>query len=806
MSWGYVVTCSAGLTGAFKMIGKTISHYKILEKLGEGGMGVVYKARDTKLDRDVALKFLPNHLSVSRQDKARFIHEAKAASALDHPNICTVHEIDESPDGQLFIVMSYYDRETLKKKIEQGPLRIEEAVDISIQIAQGLAKAHEHGIVHRDIKPANVMVTRDGVAKIVDFGLAKLGGQTVLTKTGTTIGTVAYMSPEQASGHKIDHRTDIWSLGVVLYEMIIGQRPFKSEYEQAAIYSILNEEPEPLRKLNSSVPAELEQVVGQTLAKEPANRYQTMEEFLCDMRAVAGGLKPLKARRRGKRFRLNATILLPAFLTVLLVLFGINIGGLRDQVFGGKERTVPAIKLAVLPFANLTGDPEQEYLNDGLTQEMINRLGRLHPTGLNVIARTSVMRYKDTDTPVDQIGRELGVDYVLEGSAQREEGRVRVIAGLIQVKNQMQLWTETYERETSGILALQSEVARRVAGALALKLLPREQARLAGVRTVDPEAYEAYLKAVHYREQLTRESYDAAERYFNLALEKDPNYAAAWAGLSRIWGGREQLEWATSQEASHKAKAAALKALALDDTETEAHRALAGILTWEEWDWEAAERAWKRVLELDPGHADALASYSHFLMHMGRKEEAMKRIEKAMELDPFNVKIMSFYAMDLDYAYRYDEAIAAARKILSWQPNTPVARVALMTALFATGRYDENLAAERERCTGDRVLIEALDRGYTEGGFTGAKKRLADTLAARYGKPGGVSSFHLANLYLHAGDRDQVFKWLERAYAEHNRSMPYLRLHFNSLRSDPRFQNLVRRVGLPTENNEKSVK
>ena len=325
----------------------------------------------------------------------------------------------------------------------------------------------------------------------------------------------------------------------------------------------------------------------------------------------------------------------------------------------------------------------------------------------------------------------------------------------------------------------------------------REVQQRLQVRTVDPAAYEAYLKSIHYRETLSKEGYDAAERYLNLALEKDPNYAAAWAGLSRVWGGRQQMGWAPAKEAALKTKEAAAKAIELDDTEVEAHRALAGLLTWLEWDWGAAEREWKLVLELDPGYADSLSSYSHFLMHMGRKDEAMATIERALELDPFNLKVQSFYAMDLNYVRRYDEAIAVARKVLKMQPNTQLGITTLMTAFFAKGMYDETLALEKERCAGDPELLRALDQGYAEGGFAVAKKRLADALAARSGKPGGVSPYHLANLYLHAGDGDRVFEWLERAYAEHNRNMPYLMLHFYSLRDDPRFQDLMRRMNLP---------
>jgi tetratricopeptide (TPR) repeat protein len=409
------------------------------------------------------------------------------------------------------------------------------------------------------------------------------------------------------------------------------------------------------------------------------------------------------------------------------------------------------------------------------------------------------MRYKKSGTPIDQIGRELGVAYVLGGSWRREGARVRISAELIQVRDQIQLWNDTYEREMSGMLALQSEVATEVAGALALKLLPSEQALLAKARTVAPEAYEAYLKGVQHRETITKEGFDAAEFYFNLAVDRDPDFAAAWAGIASVWNSRLQLGMASRQEAYPKAKAAVLKALALDDSEVEAYRIHAGILTWADWDFEAAARAWSRMLELNPSYAPGLSGYSHYLMNMGRPKEAQAAIERALELDPYNIRIQSFYAQVLLGARRYDDSIAAARKVLSIQPNTGVAITALTAALFKKGLYDELLALERDRWAKDPELIEALEKGRMEAGFPGAVKRFADILASRYGKPGGPRAYILANSYARAGDIDRVIEWLEKAYEEHDNNMPYIGKNplFDLVRSDPRFQDLVRRVGLP---------
>jgi serine/threonine protein kinase/Tfp pilus assembly protein PilF len=785
------------------MIGKTLGRYRVLEKIGRGGMGEVFLAEDMSLHRRVALKFLPPEMQQDPEAHRRFVREARSAAALDHPYICHINEVAES-EGRDFIVMEYVDGQALRAKIGQGPFLLEETLRIGIEVAEALEAAHGKGIVHRDIKPENIMLTRTGHAKVMDFGLAKqvgppedaeIGGptMTLLTSEGTTVGTLAYMSPEQLRGQPADTRSDIWALGVTLYEMASGARPFQGQSGFEVSSAILNRSPLPLPP---EVPAELGAVISHCLEKEPAKRYQTAQDLRAVLEGIRAGTASTWAAWRYRLSRRRWLVPAAAVTVAAALIFALDVGSLRTRLTGGAGAAARPFKLAVLPFENLTGDPEQESLSDGLTQEMISQLSSLHPARMGVIARTSVMRYKKSGTPIDQIGRELGVAYVLEGTARREGDRVRISAELIQVRDQTPLWAKTYERETSGLLALQSDVARRVADALAFELLPSEEAQLAKARTVSPEAYEAYLKSIHYRETLSQEGYEAAERLLNMALEKDPNFAAAWAGLSRVWGGRQQMGWAPAKEASRKTKEAAAKALELDDTEVEAHRALAGLLTWLEWDWQAAEREWKRVLELDPGCADSLASYSHFLMHMGRPDEAMARVEKALELDPFNLKVQGFYAMDLNYVRRYDEAIAVARKILQMQPNTPLAKTTLMTAFFAKGMYDEMLALEKERCSGDPELLQALDQGYAEGGFAVAKKRLADTLAARFGKPGGVSPYHLANLYLHAGDRDRVFEWLEKAYEEHSRNMPYIALHFDSLRSDPRFQDLVRRVGI----------
>ena len=787
------------------MIGKNLGRYRVLEKIGRGGMGEVFLAEDTSLHRRVALKFLPPEMQQDEEAHKRFIREARSAAALDHPYICHINEIAES-EGRDFIVMEYIDGQTLRAKIGKGPVALEETMRIGVEVAEALEAAHGKGIVHRDIKPENIMLTRTGHAKVMDFGLAKqmvspekedLGGptMTLLTSEGTTVGTLAYMSPEQLRGLPADARSDIWSLGVTLYEMASGVRPFQGQSGFEVSSDILNRAPMPLPP---EVPAELGAVIGRCLEKDHEKRYQKAQELRNALEAIRAGTASMWAAWRYRFARRRWLVPAGTVIVVAALLFGLNVGGLRIRLTGGAGAAAKPFKLAVLPFENLTGDPEQEYLSDGLTQDMISELGRLQPARMSVIGRASVMRYKKSETPLEQIGRELGVGYILGGSCRRETVRVRISVELIDARNQTTLWTETYERDLSGILALQSEVARKVAGALAFKLLPATEARLAKARTVDPEAYEAYLKGVKNRDAMTKAGFDEAERYFNLAIERDPEYAAPWAGLAGLWVSRLQLNMAPREEGLIKAKSAALKALALDDGEIEARRVLAGILTWLDWDWPAAERAWDRLFEIDPNNAMALPGYSHFLVVTGRKDEAIAKIERAVELDPYNIRSQSFHAVVLMHARRFNEAIAMTRKVLSVQPKNEVARSALMDSLFMKEMHDELLTMERERWGKDPDLANALEHGFAEAGFTEAEKRLADVLAARYGRPGSVTGYTLANYYARAGEKGRVIEWLEKAYLEHNNNLPYMRTPvFDLVRDDPRFQDLLRRMNLP---------
>jgi len=791
---------------------KRLGEFEIIARLGRGGMGEVWRARDRRLQREVALKVLPTSAVADEGARARLLREARLASKLNHPHVCTIYEVGEA-EGQTYIAMELVAGQTLSERLSEGRLAVEEAVRLGQQMADALSHAHAHGVVHRDFKSLNVILTPEGRVKVLDFGLAKrLVGEeleatgtlteTALTEPWVVVGTLPYMAPEQLQGRLADARSDVWALGVVLHEMVGGSRPFQGSTAFEVSSAILHQPPRPLP---ASVPPPLGAIIERCLAKDPAQRYQRAAEVRSALEALQAGSRPafwpawrsmLVAHRR-----LAVGVALVGVVgLVLAIVLGLDIGGARTRLLGPGAGSGRPIRMAVLPFANLSGDPEQEYLGDGLTQEMITRLGRLHPEGLSVIARSSVMRYKGGDTPVDQIGRELHVDYVLEGSAQREANRVRVAAELIQVADQTQIWADTFEHELSGILVLQSEVAEQVAGALALKLLPAEQGRLTSARAVNPEAYDAYLKGSYHWKKLTPEGLDTAQRYFELALQKDPDYAPAYEGLAIVWGAREQMGITPPEEAGPKSMAAALKAVELDDRSAEAHEALAIAKTWREWDWAGAWSEWQRTLELNPNGANAHAYYAHFLAITGHIDEAVGHSERALELDPFNATFQALYGVPLIYQRRFDDALAATRAALAMQPDNPVGLGVHWWAASRKGLYDEAFEAIKSGmivCYADPEVEEAMDRGWARGGYTEAMAKAAAAMESRFRTAFALPS-DIANFHIEAGELDQALDWLDRGFEIHDPALPYLGAPlYDPLRSDPRFKDLLRRMNLP---------
>jgi non-specific serine/threonine protein kinase len=678
------------------MIGKTISHYKILEKLGEGGMGVVYKAEDTKLKRIVALKFLPPQALVDKEDKIRFINEARAVAALDHPNICTIHEIDEA-EGQTFISMAYVEGQSLKEKVESGPLKLTEALDIVIQVAQGLQEAHERNIVHRDIKSANIMVTDKGQAKIMDFGLAKVGKGELITKHGTTLGTTAYMSPEQARGETVDYRTDIWSLGVVLYEMITGRRPFRGDYEQAVIYSILNENPEPITALRTGVPMELEMIVNKALAKNPDHRYRHADELIVDLKRLqieSTTQTTLSTKTAygvpGKKRSKSIMIFGFALLAVLVLVVGyliVNVSQIMEKP-GVKMVAGTGWKnsIAVLPFRDLSPQKDQEYFCDGMTEAIIGKLTGLED--LKIISMTSSMRFKAPDRNIKKIGEELDVSTILEGSIQKEDNRIRVNAQLVNVADDAHLWSETYDRELESIFSIQDEISQAIVDVLKIRLLGEDRAAFAKRYTDNLEAYNSYVQGRFLWNKRVEEHLMKAIEYFEKAIDLDPNYALAYAGLADAYSVLPSNIGYPVEEAFPKAKEAAKKALELDDELAEAHASM-GLALANVGHLDEAEKEYKKAIKLNPGYAYAHYWYSLLLSNMGRREESLKELETAYELNPLSVVILTNLASKKAASDDTSKAEELFKRAIEVEPGRAATYSVYATYLSQIGKVRE---------------------------------------------------------------------------------------------------------------------
>jgi serine/threonine protein kinase/tetratricopeptide (TPR) repeat protein len=785
--------------------------YRILEEIGRGGMGIVYKAEDTKLQRTVALKFLPPQWISDPEARERFIHEARAASALDHPNICTIYEIGETEDGRMFIAMAFYEGESLREKIKRESLKAEEAIDIAIQVAQGMANAHQAGIVHRDIKPANILITKAGVAKIVDFGLAKLAGQVRMTKEGTTVGTVAYMSPEQAKGEPVDQRTDIWSLGVVLYEMVSGRLPFKGDYEQSLIHSILNTDPEPLGKIRKDLPKGLESIVLKALEKDPKARYQGMGEVLEDLKAISEGLKPLRAKTslfRGKVFgirKIYAYAGLAILASIIVLLIALNVGRLRERMLG--RTSAPRItSLAVLPVKNYSGDPSQEFLADGMTDDLIAGLGQIK--ALSVISRTSVMLYKDAKKSLPQIARELGgVDGIVEASVMRSAGRVRITAKLIDARKDRQLWAKPYERDMTEVQALQSELVQAIAGEIRVQLTPQESKRLKTTRPVDPEAHDATLKGKATLEYATREGqFRQAIELFQKAIDRDPTYAQAWAGLGEATWCLAGIgfEFVAPAEVRDKAIAAAERALELDETLADAHKARAVIALDAEWDVAKAKSHFERALELRPNYAAAHNLYGQMLGGgpLLRFDEARRHLDRARELDPLSpwndINLVGWWMYQERPEKTLEEGERARRRnptlwIIPWQIG--FARLLLQQPSQAVPEFEAALEVNRpERPV---AVLGPLGLAYgLAGRRADALKILAEMEQAsqkRY-----ISPSYLAVVYSGLGRMDEAFRLLDRALEQRTPTLIFRTTPYDpesvALRRDPHWKPFIDRL------------
>ena len=775
-------------------VGETVCHYRIIGQIGQGGMGIVYKALDTRLNRAVALKFLPPEISRDEEAKERFVHEAQAASALDHHNICNVHEIDVTPEGQIFIVMAYYEGETLKKRVERGPLPMNEAIELAIQAGSGLAKAHEAGIVHRDIKPANIMVTGEGEAKILDFGLAKLARQSKLTKVGTTLGTFAYMSPEQTRGEEVDHRTDIWSLGVVLYEMITGQLPFKGEYENAVVYSILNAHQAPMRGMRTGVPTELERIVEKALAKNPAERYQHADDFVADLRSVKRRLET--GETPGAAVGPERHKKPPWFLYAGLVV--VTVGVILAVILLMTPTREPLDSIAVLPFQNLSADPEQEYFSDGMTEALITELSRIK--ALRVISRTSIIRYKKTDRSLPQIAKELNVSAVIEGSVQRVQDDVRITYQLVKAAPEEHLGANSFTRNFKNILALQSDVAQAIAREIRVTVTPEEHKQLASSRPVNPEAHEAYLKGRFFINKFNEADERKGISYFEQAIAKDSSYALAYAGLAEGYDDLWSLGVMSANDAFPKIKTWAMKALSIDETLAEAY-AIIGDVESAEWNWQGAEENCKRAIGLNQNYATVHSNYAWYLFWMKRYDEALSEAKRALEIDPLSLFTKVTVGLFLFSKHQYDSAMTQVNEALNIDSNYVFAYRVLGNFCEWKGNFEEAIAQyQKAIALGDYPTLAFAAHAYARSGNVMKAREILADLKKKYVQPA-----LLAIAYVSLQEWDRAFEWLERAYEEHDQMLLNIIVslpsgfdnEFDRFREDPRFHALMKKMRLP---------
>ena len=784
------------------MVGKTILHYKILEKIGEGGMGVVYKAEDTKLERTVAIKFLPRQIAVNSEERERFKIEAKAAASLNHPNIATIHAIEEV-DGDTFIVMEYIKGKELKELTsEDGDLSIEKVTNYATQIAEGLKAAHEEDVTHRDIKSANIMITDKGQVKIMDFGLAKVRGGAQVTKVGTTLGTAAYMSPEQARGEEADHRSDIWSFGVVLYEMLTGKFPFGGDYEQAVMYAIMNEEPEPVSALRSETPEGLQQVVDKSLVKNGDERYQSVQALLADLKTVRTAESPTGQTHKtvSKGFKPISTkkwpILLSGFAVIALLtivttfLFNSSKSGSNDI---GKS-------IAVLSFTDMSPEKDQEYFCDGMAEAIINALVGI--PGLKVSARTSAFQFKGGESDIQTIGEKLGVATVLEGSVAKSGNKLRITAQLINVADGFHLWSDTYDRELTDIFAIQDDLSRSIVAALQVKLSGDDTKALTKRKPTNVEAYNLYLKGRYFWNRRTEAGLNTSIDYFQQAIDLDPTYALAYAGLADAYNILGVWQYLEPSEAFIKGRAVAQKALEIDETLAEAHVVLAESQFYYDWNWSGAETEFRRAIELNPNYASAHQWYTDWLGIMGRYDEARAEIRKALELDPLSLIINAASGLLYQRAGDDDKAIRQLNKTLEMDPNFIPAHSWLFGSYLRKGMHDKSFnhfiaaySAFYELTSEAKDTVHTI---YEDFGWDGVARFMIAKLEVR-SKEKYVSPADLSMYYVLLGDHEQALDYLEKAYQIRSSRMAYLGVmpEFEALHSEPRFQVLLKKVGLP---------